>query len=125
MKLHVKYSDRAARQDVLHKTFDYDPNTGVFTWKHSRYGAKQGAPAGRSVRCGSAEFVEILFLRCHRQAHYLAWLYVNGRWPEGALEHINGDTTDNRYINLREVPKRQRRQRLKQSADALTPLDKL
>jgi hypothetical protein len=35
-------------------------------------------------------------------AHRLAWLYVHGEMPK-VVDHINGDTSDNRLTNLRNV----------------------
>jgi HNH endonuclease len=35
------------------------------------------------------------------RADRVAWLYVTGEWPEGEVEHINGDRGDNRWENLR------------------------
>jgi hypothetical protein len=35
-------------------------------------------------------------------AEHLAWLYVTGEWPKHAIDHVNGDTLDNRWENLRE-----------------------
>ena len=34
--------------------------------------------------------------------HRLVWLFGNGAWPRGPLDHVNGDRSDNRLCNLRE-----------------------
>jgi len=36
-------------------------------------------------------------------AHRLIWLYVYGKFPDDQIDHINGDPSDNRIENLRDV----------------------
>lgn len=40
---------------------------------------------------------------CKVMAHRIAWLIYFGHWPDGDIDHINGDRSDNRIINLRDV----------------------
>jgi hypothetical protein len=65
---------------------------------NSRYA---GTPALGSLmkngyRIGAFLGVEIL-------AHRAMWCIVFGAWPEGYIDHINGDRSDNRIRNLRDV----------------------
>lgn len=36
-------------------------------------------------------------------AHRVAYTLYHGQWPKGDIDHINGNRTDNRIINLRDV----------------------
>lgn len=89
------------QQFAVSDYLDYDAATGIFTWRVDRNNrVKAGSRAG-SVDAGG--YVIIPVNRKNYKAHRLAWLYVNGEWPRGPIDHINCDKTDNRIANLREA----------------------
>jgi hypothetical protein len=85
-------------RERLLELMSYDPETGVFTWKLSRGRQPAGAIAGmpdprgyRSIRVdGAAHY-----------AHRLAMLYMTGKMPAEDVDHISGEKSDNRFMNLR------------------------
>ncbi|ELF6206773.1 HNH endonuclease [Pseudomonas putida] len=100
--------------ELLRSYLDYNPDDGSFTWKaRSRdrfasdrafnifHGKYEGRPAGsiKTNKDGHSSCV-IRIDRTLFYAHRLAWAYVHGEAPP-ALDHINGDATDNRIANLR------------------------
>jgi hypothetical protein len=50
-------------------------------------------------------------------AHRLAWLMVNGDWPENEIDHINGNKCDNSIKNLRHVSRLQNARNIKLRID--------
>lgn len=89
---------REVTREQLCEALDYDPESGVFRWKTGRQ--RPGAITGTLGRRG---YIVVDFRRLKFYAHRLAWLFVYGRWPDGLIDHINGDKTDNRIGNLREA----------------------
>lgn len=105
--------------DELRKILDYDQHTGFLTWKpraasmfapgkhceahaavswNTRYANKPAlaSPDGRGYMAGT------IFNRAY-QAHRVCWAMHFGQWPLGQIDHINGDRSDNRIANLRDV----------------------
>jgi radical SAM protein with 4Fe4S-binding SPASM domain len=91
-------------QERLLQVLDYSPKTGVFTRRLKQTGVAQGAIAGSMDQGGYlVTSVDGKLYKCHR----LAWLYIIGNWPQGVIDHINGNKSDNRFENLRDVTKTQ------------------
>lgn len=87
-------------QKQLKELLHYDPDTGIFTWAISRRGFKKGKVAGNINSIG---YRRIYINKKSYLAHRLAWLYMEGYFPEYCIDHINRIRNDNRFINLRHV----------------------
>ena len=87
-------------QERLKELFEYHPNTGLFVRLKSAGNAKAGDIAG----ClSSGGYVRIKVDGTNRYGHRLAFLYMTGRFPQEQADHINHETADNRWVNLRAV----------------------
>lgn len=77
----------------------YDEATGAFHWLVTRGNRHKAGKLAGTVNKGG--YVKIGINRRYYMAHRLAWLFTYGEWPNGVVDHINGDTSDNRICNLR------------------------
>lgn len=84
----------------LKACLSYDRDTGIFFWTSPKKGRKPGAQVGSPNGNG---YLRIGINGADYFAHRLAWLYCFGQWPKGVIDHINGNRTDNRLCNLRDV----------------------
>jgi hypothetical protein len=86
-------------QQTLHATLMYDPETGIFTNRFTRhYKSVEGDVAGAIDALG---YVIIKLFGESYKAHRLAFLYMEGSFPEEDTDHINRIRSDNRWVNLR------------------------
>lgn len=88
-------------QEHLKSRLSYNPETGVFIWIDPiAHNVKAGDVAGYRATRG---YRAVMIRGKGYPAHRLAFLYMTGALPEHDVDHINGDTADNRWANLRSV----------------------
>lgn len=90
---------------------DYDPLTGVFTWKRApslRQKRLVGRRAGNIDKINGYRRIGVngLEYRCNR----LATWWMTGEWPEHDVDHENGNRADDRWDNLRNGTRGQNKQ---------------
>lgn len=78
----------------------YDPETGSFTRIQRGRGLSFKKPPGNKRSDG---YIAIAVLGQLHRAHRLAWLIMTGAWPDGELDHKDGNPSNNRWANLRDV----------------------
>lgn len=89
-------------QKDLRKALRYDPKTGSFQWLARRDGRQKD-----KVGCFSRKRHYICIDGQPYLAHRLAWLYMTGKWPVADIDHIDNDSLNNRFENLREASRAQ------------------
>lgn len=85
----------------LAELFNYDPDTGVLTWRIA-----PGNRIAKDTPCGSLDSNGRLRLEYRGRSygvHKIAFAIAHGRWPVGQVDHKNRIKTDNRPGNLREA----------------------
>lgn len=87
-------------QKRLKELFEYNPNTGLFVRLKQAGNAKAGDIAGGLTSNG---YIKIKVDSTEYYAHRLAFLYMTGKFPSEQADHINHETSDNRWANLRAV----------------------
>lgn len=89
-------------QERLKELLDYNPETGLFTNKIDRgRRAKKGNVAG--IFHVSTGYWHIKINNKSYKAHRLAFLWMEGYFPENCVDHIDRDRSNNKWNNLREV----------------------
>jgi len=87
-------------QEKLKELLGYSPETGVFTWNVFKRNVKSGDVAG-TVHPHGYTYIGVNGKRY--KASRLAWLYMEGYYPENYIDHIDRDRGNDKWANLRHV----------------------
>jgi hypothetical protein len=105
-------------KEEIKARFLYNPETGELTWAYRDEAIKQniyfnnnfaGKVAGRLQKHHAdgyesfVVFTEIFGKKAILVCARICWLIQTGDWPKNTIDHINGDSLDNRWENLRDV----------------------
>jgi len=103
-------------QELLKQLIDYDPDTGVFTWRERplsmfkyQHDCKGWNKKYANKEAGSIKIdklgaicMQITLLSKVYKLSRLTFLYVNGAYPINDIDCIDGDFTNLKWKNIRE-----------------------
>ncbi len=105
----MKRTKEYPSQEYLRSILDYNPETGIFIWKHRKEmpnnwnGRFAGAIAGEREIIG---YITIVINYKKYRAHKLAYIYMTGELPE-YIDHKDLDGFNNKWDNLRQSTRSQ------------------
>lgn len=105
-KLLRRTNGKLPTQDRIKAVLFYDPETGIFLWRHRQDVLENwntrwaGKPAGT---WGESGYLSICIDYVPYRANRLAWIYVHGDVlpPDMWVDHKDVDSSNNRIRNLR------------------------
>jgi hypothetical protein len=83
-------------ESVVESRWSCDPSTGQLFRDQKLYIVEPVKIKGRS-------YIHVNIAGIKVRAHRLVWRLCTGNWPVNDIDHINGDSLDNRLCNLRDV----------------------
>lgn len=87
--------------EILKSRLEYEPETGLFKYRHDFNVMKKGDIAGRPNTNGH---IQISINNRRYMAHNLAWLYMTGKYPtDFIIDHEDRDYSNNKWVNLRKA----------------------
>ena len=94
----------------------YDPETGELWWIRPWKRRVLSKRAGNYDNAGNRWSIVIHGQRYLQ--HRVIWAIVTGFWPEATIDHEDGDSSNNRWKNLREATPSEQQQNTKRRKDS-------
>jgi hypothetical protein len=87
--------------EEIHRLLIYHPNTGEWEWNNYSFRRKKVGTIDFSRRGGGRKYIQ--FQGRSYSAARLAWFWMTGNWPERDIDHIDKDSLNDKWSNLREL----------------------
>jgi len=117
--------------EFLRERIDYNPETGKLFWRRrtadhfvsgkvsavSLANRFNGCYAGKEAFTADSGGYRVGGLSGDTlKSHRVAWAIYYGAWPAQMIDHINGDRSDNRIVNLRDATRQGNNQNVRPAA---------
>ncbi len=101
--------------EILKTLVQYDPEEGVLVWIKKTSPKSRVCLGSKVGSIGTEGYLQTKIYQRQYKVHRLIWFLVHGLWPPYFIDHIDGDTSNNRLSNLRLADESQNQQNRKKN----------